>query len=142
LKNFGTLKDLVQTRAILLRNVANTLNYHNRKKKVRILLNSLQLIKYLICFHKLEYLNGQEFHLANKKPIGFRKVSLLLHLKQERQTYDSSASFMELKKTIMLQRVQQKLNQTLIILMRIKVLLLNQEVKELILLHIGSQIIH
>jgi len=68
----------------------------------------LQLIKFLTFFHSLEFLNGLEFHLEIKKLTDFKRVYLVSLLKQERLVLGSGVRFMELKRTITLQKVQRK----------------------------------
>ena len=67
--------------------------------------------------------------MENKRLTDFRKVLQLSLLKQEQLISDSLASFTEQKETTTLLKEQPKQSQTPTTLMRIKVLLLNLEVR-------------
>jgi hypothetical protein len=108
LKNFGTSKGLVRIKQSLLRRRGSILIFLSQKRTGQRFQKLLQLIKFLTFFHSLEFLNGLEFHLEIKKHTDFKRVYLVSLLKQERLVLGSGVRFMELKRTITLQKVQRK----------------------------------
>lgn len=127
LKSFGTLSDHVQIKLSLLRRHESTLSFHRRKRKDKSHQRFLQSIRFQISFHRLEYLNGQEYRLESKRHTEFKRVSKLSPWKHQQQIWSSGVKFTELRKITTLLKEQQRLKLILIILMKIKAQLLSLE---------------